>query len=132
MHRLTALIDYSHSKFYLQMITHSLTATKTDVLLKAKNSVDKTSVAVIELKLLVGEDITAGESDSLVQLFYEGYLVCMEEGTHYEELLCIFANHHNWHFFVMDMSKVIKTCKFYCSGSKLSPQNVYTRLYIKN
>ena len=97
------------------------------VILKIHN---KRTIAVIELKLLVSASITAADKDHIAQLIYEAYSVCMQEGTDYENLLCIYASHDMWHFFLMDMSKVTKICKSYFSvglgHKKLSTQNLCT------
>ena len=60
------------------------------VIIKIHN---KRTIAVIELKLLVSVSITAANKDHIAQLIYEAYSVCMQEGTDYKNLLCIYASH---------------------------------------
>ena len=86
---------------------------------------NRRTIAVIELKLDVSLGISAKSKDHIAQLIYEAYCVCKQEGTDYENLLCIYANHESWHFFLMDMSKIRKVCKSYFkSGKELTTETL--------
>ena len=71
---------------------------------------NKRTIAVIELKLLVSASITAANKDHIAQLIYEAYSVCMQEGTDYENLLCIYASHDMWHFFLIPVYSCTWSC----------------------
>ena len=81
--------------------------------------VNERTVAVFELKLHVGRSITGAAKDDLAQLFYEGKLVCKSDKNVYEKLICVYANHNDWHVFVMDYSGVLLRCKEYHSFQHL-------------
>lgn len=66
------------------------------VILKLRN---KRTIVVVELKTLVGTQLTGDDKDAIAQLIYEGYLVCHDEKDHYKSLICVYANHASWHFF---------------------------------
>ena len=71
------------------------------------------TLIVIELKLDVGNSLTGADKDHLAQLFYEAHLVCHQEKCCYPKLLCIYADHKNWYFFLTDMTKDTKNCLSY-------------------
>ena len=75
---------------------------------------------------MVSNDLTGGDKDNLSRLFYEAHLVCQNEKENYERLICVYAIHCNWHYFLMDMSKVKKECVSNLKGSDLAPQVVCT------
>ena len=86
--------------------------------------VNERTVAVFELKLEVARAITGAAKDDLSQLFYEGKLVCKSDKNFYEKLICVYANHNDWHVFVMDYSGVLLRCKEYHSFQHLHEDSV--------
>ncbi len=72
-----------------------------------KNSVmrivNKRTVAVIEVKLRVSNSLTGADKNNLAQLLYECNLI-QERENRYTDIVAIYANHDNWHFFLINFS----------------------------
>ena len=72
---------------------------------------NRRTITIIEVKQSLSSRLTKADSKSLAQLFYEACLRCEKECCHYEDIICILANHDIWHFFTVDCSRKLLNFK---------------------
>ena len=72
---------------------------------------NRRTITIIEVKQSLSSRLTKADSKLLAQLFYEACLRCEKECCHYEDIICILANHDIWHFFTVDCSRKLLNFK---------------------